>query len=301
MITGAALRYLLGILFSLIVTATIGAAEPLPVFVGIEPLVSIVTQIGGEHVTVEALLAGGGDPHTFSPTPKQITRLGRGKVFFSVGLPFEVRLCEKLADHGSLKVVHTDAGIEKRSGGCSHGSHEGHQHHGPACQHETQGNDPHIWLSIPLIRLQAQNIVAGLCAVDPANCEDYKQNLRTFLTNAEVVHRRIADLLAPHQGKSFYVFHPSFTYFGSDYGLTEVAVEVEGKLPAPKQLAQLTGEMKSAGVKTIFVQPQFDQRSAATIADAIGCDIVVLDPLARDLLPNLEETARALAASLARP
>lgn len=324
--TGSAFRYLVGTLVTLAVCLTAALAEPMPVSVGIEPLAAIVAGVGGELIVVNVLLPGGGDPHTFSPTPKQIMRLSESNIYITAGLPFETRLCEKLADHGALQIIYADAGIQKRSGECGHvaetadlaeaaetadaadtveagnAGNAAHQH-GPACQHgyhnhETgEGDDPHIWLSIVLIQKMATNIAGDLIRIDPEHEAQYRENLIRFVAETEAADDRIQNLLHPYEGKSFYVFHPAFTYFARDYGLTEIAVEVEGKLPAPKQLGALTAEMREAGVNTIFVQPQFDQRSASTIARAIDGNVVVLDPMARDLLSNLERTAVAVATS----
>ncbi len=48
----------------------------------------------------------------------------------------------------------------------------------------------------------------------------------------------------------------------------------------------------------IFVQPQFDRRSAETVAQALGATTAVLDPLAGDVLANLEAIATAIKAAL---
>lgn len=298
--TGKAFVHLVTISVALVVGSIVAAAEPLSVFVSVEPQVAVVERIGGEFVAVSVLLGDGADPHIFSPTPKQITQLGKSKIYFTIGLPFERRLGEKLVGDVVPAIVPTDAGVRKRAGSCEHSSHAQHQH-GPECRPEqTDGDDPHIWLSLPLIRIQARIVAGALARCDSSNANMYNRNLAEFIEETRDLEQRIAQVLKPYQGRSFYVFHPAFTYFAADFGLTEVAVETEGKLPSPKQLAGLIAEMKGANVRTIFVQPQFDQRNAQAITEAINGEVVVLDPLARDLLSNLERTARVLAKSFSQ-
>ncbi|UCH84845.1 MAG: zinc ABC transporter substrate-binding protein, partial [Candidatus Latescibacterota bacterium] len=44
-------------------------------FVSILPQVYFVERIGGDHVTVEAMVGPGQSPETYEPTAKQLTRL----------------------------------------------------------------------------------------------------------------------------------------------------------------------------------------------------------------------------------
>jgi zinc transport system substrate-binding protein len=48
----------------------------------------------------------------------------------------------------------------------------------------------------------------------------------------------------------------------------------------------------------VFVQPQFDRRLAAQVAEAIGGRVVAIDPLAPDYFANLRRVADALAGAL---
>ena len=75
---------------------------------------------------------------------------------------------------------------------------------------------------------------------------------------------------------------------------------MEGKDPSPRDLTAMIKRAKQEGVRVIFVQPQFDRRSAAAIAQSIDGVVVPLDPLARDVLANLEAMARQVEEALNR-
>ena len=53
-------------------------------------------------------------------------------------------------------------------------------------------------------------------------------------------------------------------------------------------------------VRVIFVQPQFDRKSAQRIAQAIGARVVAIDPLSADYAENLREVARQIAEAAQR-
>ena len=74
-------------------------------------------------------------------------------------------------------------------------------------------------------------------------------------------------------------------------------MEAGGKLPTAKQLQAIIKRSKADRVKMIFSQPQFDQRSAAVVANAIGGEIRTLDPLAKDVLKNYRTIAASFVES----
>jgi zinc transport system substrate-binding protein len=75
-------------------------------------------------------------------------------------------------------------------------------------------------------------------------------------------------------------------------------VEVSGKSPTPKQLSTLIARARQDRVRIIFVQPQFDSRSAAAVARAIDGVVEPLDPLAEDVAANLRTMAARIATAL---
>lgn len=286
--------------------------------VSVPPQAEFVRRVGGDHVEVEVLVGDGQDPHTFSPTPSQMTALGRADVLFTVGMPFEQTLVEKIAEAGSgPKVVDTGAGFEKIALQCDHPSHaaggeghaeehghaDGHGHeeghedgHDDGHDHEHHEPDPHIWLAPNLIKVQAGHIEAALAEAAPEHAAEFQQNRAALDAELDELHAALSEQMDPHIGERFYVFHPAFGYFGHTYGIDQVAVEVNGNSPTPKELSDFIAMAKGEGVKVLFTQPQFDPRAAETVAEALGAQVVPLDPLAPDVLANLRRIADAIAA-----
>lgn len=273
--------------------ASPAAAATVGVFVTIPPLAGLVERVGGEHVTAHVLVPPGRSPHTFEPTPRQIVELGRARLYCTIGLPLEERIRKKLEGAGrGLRVVDVSTGIKRRRMAVHHDQE--HAEGGAAREEATgrdEGADPHIWLSPTLIKILARNLAGALSDVDPARARDYEANLAAFLSEVDDVHARLSAALAPYRGRSFYVFHPAFGYFGDAYGLRQEPVEVEGKSPSARQITRLVSRARAEKVRIIFVQPQFDPRSARAVAASIGGAVVPLDPLARDVLKNLQAMA----------
>lgn len=158
--------------------------------------------------------------------------------------------------------------------------------------------DPHVWLSPPLLQAQSRRIAGALAKADPAHARDYARNQRALSEKLDSLDARIKKRLEPYRGRAFYVYHPAFGYFADRYGLRQEVVEMDGKSPAPRQLADYIRRAKADGVKTVFIQPQFDPKNAGVIAQSIGGKVETLDDLARDVVANLEDIAAKIEAAL---
>jgi len=267
----------------------------IPVFVSIVPQAYFLERIGGRHVEIDVLIGKGQSPHTYEPTPRQMTKLARARAFFGIGVPVERGILKKIRQsHRNLLMVETQKGIAYRQLEHHHhhetatGRRGGHKH--PA--HETA--DPHIWMNPRLVKIQARNIYEGLVRLDPSHRQTYAANLQAFEADLDRVDGRIARSLASVKGGKIYVFHPAFGYFTDAYGLEQVPIEMEGKEPSARQLSRIIEQAKREGVRVMFVQPQFAAKSVEVVAQAIGGAVVPIDPLDRDYLANLERIAVAV-------
>jgi len=279
------------------------------VFVGIPPLAYLVEQIGGEHVKVDVLVQPGQDPHTFEPRPQQILALSKARLFFQIGMSFENVLLDKIKEGNKhLIIVDTTRGIQKHTmetDSCDHGHENSSQKTGHLennAEDEHAGElDPHVWLSLPLLKQMAQNIAVALENADSANAHLYAENLAVLLDRMDALHAKISLMLEPYRGQVFYVFHPGFGYFADAYGLKQVAVEAGGRSPSPKQMQALIEKARKDRVKVIFVQPQSPQQSAWVIAEAVGGKVVTINGLAKDVLFDIEDIATKVDAALKSP
>lgn len=268
------------------------------VYVSVPPQAYFVERIGGKRVDVSVLLPPGANPHTFSPSPQEMAKLARADIYFRIGVPFENVLIPRIESAmPHLYVVDTRAGIKLRRLD-DHGHHDHDGPHGGGHQHIHGELDPHIWMSPPLVKEQARTIRDALTRIDPSGKEAYEAGFEAFSRDLDRLHERLTRLLAPLAGREFFVYHPAFGYFAETYGLKQVPVELEGKEPSPRHLADLIRRAREQGVRVIFVQPQFSEKAARAVAEAIGGAVVPLDPLARDYLSNMEATSDALLRSI---
>jgi zinc transport system substrate-binding protein len=231
--------------------------------------------------------------------------LSNTKVYFAIGVPFENAWLEKIAAaNPDMRVVHTDHGIEKLAM-AAHNHHDDHdegEHHGEAERdhddHEHAGLDPHIWLSPPLVKIQARTILAALQEADPAHRSVYEANFKVFTEQIDKLDADLKRTFAGKKGLQFMVFHPAWGYFAHAYGLKQVPIEIEGKDPKPAQLKELIQHARENDIKVIFVQPQFSTQSAEVVAREIGGQVAFANPLAENWMANLGQVADKFEAAL---
>lgn len=261
------------------------AESKLDVFTSIPPIAFFVEQIGGDAVTVNSIINENGNPHTYTPTPRQIMALGRAKIFFTIGVPAEKIIVKKIkALSKPLRVIDLTKGIKFREMRSAHESHtHGHNVHGHKDAH-----DPHVWLGIAQIKVIATNITEALSDAEPANVAKFKANLKLFLEKLNTLEKKFSSKLLCCKGDTVFVYHPSFGYFTDAFGLKQEPVEIEGKSPSPRQVIELIKNAKKRKVKMIFVQPQFDTNAAANIAKAINGSVVSINPMRKNVFKNME-------------
>jgi zinc transport system substrate-binding protein len=193
-------------------------------------------------------------------------------------------------------VIHTERDIKKRAIEAHEHRHEGAE---PGGGHHEEMDDPHLWLSPPLVMIQARAIFDALAANDPQNRASYEANYRSFVLELVDLDLFLSRLFAAEaKPDSFMVFHPAWGYFADAYGLHQVPVEVEGKEPKARELDEFIKRAHELGVKAVFVQPQYSPKTAQTIADAVGARLVEADDLAPDWDKNLRKVAEQIAAAL---
>ncbi len=248
------------------------------IYVSIAPIKPLVAAIVADGFDVKVLVPAGASPETYEPTPKQFIELNNARMVFSTGLlDFEKTLLDKVYDQS--RVVNLSHGITTIAGNCSH------THHGKHCHH---GIDPHIWCSPKSLQTMAQNISNALIASMPDSVV-YKERYSVINQRITDLDQRVNEMCQNASLPYFIIYHPALTYLARDYGLEQVAVENEGKETSAKRLSQIIDRARKDGVKRVFYQSEFPASSIEVVAQDIGAQAVEINPLAENVIENLED------------
>ncbi len=268
------------------------------IFSNINAIVSILPEqtflkaIGGDKVNISLMVQPGNSPHTYEPKPSQMVAVTKADLYFAIDVEFEnVWLPKFQSLNEKMHIIDIAEGIKKMHMTQSH-----HQQHEAKGKHAHAGEDPHIWTAPENVKIIAKNMYEALTKYDSINTSYYKKNLDTFLASVEETDKQIREILSSlKKSRSFMVFHPSWGYFAKAYDLEQIAVEVEGKSPKPRELVMLIKEAKEEKVNAIFTQPEFSDSAAKIIANELHIPVVKISPMAPNWSENLINMAKTIA------
>ena len=278
--------------------------------VTIEPQRYFAERIAGEHFAIHCVVPAGQSPETYDPTPQQMVQIGESEAYLRIGsIGFELAWMEAIKQNNPhLQIYDLSEGMPLLKGE-EEEAEEGHEHehahahdHAPEAATEAEhhhhhhgGVDPHIWSSIHGARIVAQNTLAALQALDPANADTYTANYQQVVALIDSTEAVINTLLKPLAHRSFIIYHPALTYMAAEYELEQLCIEMDGKEPSPAQLKSLVETAQAHHTKVVFVQQEFDQKNAELIAKETGCQLTPINPLAYDWSREMIRIAKALA------
>ena len=272
---------LVSILFALLaVFAPAAPAAPLRVIATTEDLASLVREVGGDRVAVEAIARGYQDPHFVEAKPSFILKLNRAELLVVVGRDLEAGWLPPLVQQsrnakiqpGAPGYLDASAGarvLDVPTGPVTRAMGDVHP----------QGN-PHYWLDPGNGRRIAQAIQGRLAALRPADAAHFAARYADFDGRLGAAEKRWDAAMAPFRGAKVVTYHRSWSNLVDRFGLQVVGfVEPRpGVPPSPAHTFALMQEMKRAGVKALLVEPYFDSKTPASIARETGAKVVVLPP-----------------------
>lgn len=254
------------------------------VTVSVLPQKFFVERIGGEHVTVNVMVATGQDPHTYEPKPEQMAKLANTDLYFAAGVPFEENWLRKFGEiNPEMAIIDTSKDIVKLA---SEEDHEDEAHN--------EEWDPHTWTSPELVKNELSRLIyEALIEFDPENEAVYAKNYAGFCDEITSLQARIHANLDDFTNRKFMVYHPSWAYFADEFNLEQIAIEVGGTEPSASELAEVIQQAKNEEIQIIITQPEFSQRSAEVIAGEINGKVIAISPLDENWLEMMEQVNSA--------
>jgi zinc transport system substrate-binding protein len=256
--------------------------------VSIAPFQYFVEAIGGENFTVNVMVPPGADPHVYEPYPDQIIKLSRSSGYISNGyLGFEHTWLKRFYEtNNTMKRLSLGDSVQLITSYQKHDDDNG------------EGVDPHFWVSPRSGRAIASAVKNFLAGLDPVNRELYQANYDSLCLKISALDKEADQLFSSVGNRSFMVFHPDLSYLARDYELSQIPVEYEGKEPSPSRMKYLIDLAVKKNIKVIFVQREFDDKTAKTIARQTGATLVTIDPLSGDWLKSTGDIVKVVYNSL---
>lgn len=244
------------------------------VTVSVPPLEYFVTAIAGDSVVVNTLMDSGSDPETFQPGMGLMRDVNRSDILMVTGvIPFEKGLVAGIERNvPGLKIGDVGEGVEYMYGTHSH-SHGDALHAWDAHDHNHAGEpDPHIWSSVKNARIISDNVMVRLSEAYPDLAGYFSGRHGVLKARLDSLDAEYEKRLAAHP--SFAIWHPSLSYFARDYGLEQIAFNLENKETSPLRLRQATDHALEHAPAAFFVPAGLPANRVAAISDILGLEPV---------------------------
>ncbi len=254
------------------------AQQPLTVVVTTGMIADAARAIGGDRVTVRALMGPGVDPHAYRQTRSDIVALAQADLVLWHGLYLEAQMedfLRTLAQDRRVRAVGESIPMDQR------------------IAHDDYANrfDPHVWMDPFLWRTVALTVRDALTEADPASAAQFAAQAEAYLQRVDAVgaYARAALATVPEDQRVLLTAHDAFNYFGRAYGFEVIGIQgISTESEAGLQrIAQLVDLLVTRQVAAVFVETSVSDRNIRALiegAAAQGHDVVIGGELFSDAM-----------------
>lgn len=254
-----------------------GDGDGIAVLASFYPLQYVAEQVGGDLVSVDTLTPPGAEPHDLELSPAQVDEVGRADLVVYLS-EFQAAVDDAVDANPPAHVV--DAAQDTELHAAEH-AEDGEEEHAEDDGHEHGSLDPHFWLDPTRLPAVADDVAAQLATIDPDHADEFRANAEAFAQTMADLDAEYSTGLASCESRTIVTTHEAFSYLAERYDLEQVGisgVDPEGE-PSPARLAEVGKVVQDEGVSTIFFETLASPKVAETLADELGVDTAVLDPL----------------------
>lgn len=251
----------------LILAAAVSLVLPVQGFAQSAPVKVVATtgmiadtaaRIGGDVITVQALMGQGVDPHAYRQTRTDIVAMGQADLVLWNGLYLEAQMEEvlqQIAKRTEVRAVAEAVPVELRV------AHDDY----------ADRYDPHVWMDPSLWSIVTVAIQDALTDVSPENEAIFAANTDALLDEMAALSAYSDRVLSsvPEPARVLLTAHDAFNYFGEAYGFEVVGIqgistESEAGL---NRMTELVYMIVDRGIASVFVESSVSDRSVRALIE----------------------------------
>lgn len=234
------------------------AEPPLSVVATTGMIADAARQIGGDRVSVRALMGPGVDPHAYRQTRSDIAAMVRADLVLWHGLYLEAQMEEFMKELGARKPVVAVAESLPRELLISHVDY-------------SDKFDPHVWMDPRLWSQVVETVHEALAAARPEDAEVFAANAKAYQDELA----RLADYSdtvfasVPETARVLVTAHDAFSYFGRAQGFEVLGIQgISTQSEAGLQrVAELVDILVQRKIGAVFVESSVSDRSVRALIE----------------------------------
>lgn len=235
-------------------------------------------RVGGDLVTVEALMSAGVDPHGYRQTRSDIVAMTRADLVLWHGLFLEAQMESFFEDLSRKSDVVAVAESLPKDKLISHSDYEGRF-------------DPHVWMNPILWSAVVDEVAVSLARVRPDEADAFAANAAAFKEDLAALAAYAGEALmtVPQAQRVLVTAHDAFGYFGASYGFEVIGIqgistESEAGL---NRVSELVDTLVSRNIGAVFVETSVSDRNIRALiegAAARGHEVAIGGALFSDAM-----------------
>jgi len=229
--------------------------QPLSVVTTTALLADLVKNVGGDLVSVTALVPPGADVHSFQSTPADNVAISRAAMVVSNGGgldQFLDQVIQRSTSDGTVQILAAKALLE------------------------LDDEDPHFWQNPVFAVRYVESIRDGLIAADPTNADDYQGNFTEYKDRLTKLDFDIASTLntVDPTRRHLITFHDAFGHLAKRYGWQVTSlVGSDASQVSPSPVVEILEKVREQGLTAVFAEPQFNSDLLEKAAEEAGVEI----------------------------
>ena len=224
----------------------------------------IVREIVGEKAVVDNIIGEGVDPHLYTATRSDITKMLKSDIIFYNGLMLEGKMADSLRKIGKKMPSFAIGELIDKP-------------HLATPKEQASHDDPHVWMDVSLWIQAAEKASEALCDYDPASASYYRERWADYKKQLEALdlYAKTCITSIPEEQRVLVTAHDAFNYFGHAYnievvGIQGISTESEAGISDINTLVKM---LAARNVKAIFVETSVSDKNVKALiegAQAIG-------------------------------
>lgn len=248
------------------------------------PLAFVAEQVAGPDASVSNLTQPGVEAHDLELTGQQVGRIASADliVYLEGFQPAVDTAVSQNADGAGLNVAKAptvldadDEHADEDDADDEHADEDDGHGHGDL------ESDPHVWLDPTNMAAIAQAVADRLAEISPEQAEAFQSRADELAQQLTDLDQEYSSRLADCERRVFVTSHAAFGYLAHRYDLEMVGmsgIDPEAE-PSPARLVEVQRVVQDEGVTTIFYERLVNPAVAEALANDIGVQTAVLDPI----------------------
>lgn len=214
--------------------------------------------VGGDAVTVTALMGPGVDPHSYRQTRSDIVAMTKADLVLWHGLYLEAQMEDFFADLGKKRRVVAVAEAVDKSRLLGHQNYAGRY-------------DPHVWMDPALWTGVVVAVRDALTEAQPSEAAAFKANAEAYLAELAALDTYSREVLAsvPQGSRVLLTAHDAFSYFGRAYGYEVIGIQgISTQSEAGlNRVSELVDLLVSRKIAAVFVESSVSDRNIRALIE----------------------------------